>query len=83
MVATSAFIQRGELPTSFEIAECLLGDKQDLIHKAVGWMEREAGNCSRAEMPAFFLKRNYLQAPPNGSALRDRTHPRTSSKARA
>jgi 3-methyladenine DNA glycosylase AlkD len=62
MVATSAFIQRGDLKDTFAIAKRLLDDKHDLIHKAIGWMLREAGEYSRAEM-IDFLKRNYSQMP--------------------
>jgi 3-methyladenine DNA glycosylase AlkD len=62
MVATSAFIQRGDLSDTFAIAKHLLADKQDLIHKAIGWMLREAGEYSRADL-IDFLKRNYSQMP--------------------
>lgn len=62
MVATSAFIRRGDLKDAFAIASRLLADKHDLIHKAIGWMLRETGKQSRAEM-IDFLKRNYTQMP--------------------
>jgi 3-methyladenine DNA glycosylase AlkD len=62
MVATSAFILRGDLKDTFNIAKRLLADKHDLIHKAIGWMLREAGDRSRPKMTAF-LKRNYSQIP--------------------
>jgi 3-methyladenine DNA glycosylase AlkD len=62
MVATAAFIRRGELKDTFAIATCLLGDKHDLIHKAIGWMLREAGKQSRTEM-IDFLRRNYSRMP--------------------
>lgn len=43
MVATFAFLKKDETTETFRIAAKLLKDKHDLIHKAVGWMLREAG----------------------------------------
>jgi 3-methyladenine DNA glycosylase AlkD len=62
IIATAAFIQRGDLKDAFAIAKKLLADPHDLIHKAVGWMLREAGSQSRAEMLAF-IKHNYSRIP--------------------
>jgi 3-methyladenine DNA glycosylase AlkD len=62
MVATAAFIERGDLKDTFAIAARLLVDTHDLIHKATGWMLREAGKHSRSQL-MLFLKRNYWQIP--------------------
>jgi 3-methyladenine DNA glycosylase AlkD len=62
MVATAAFIRRGDIKDTFEIATRLLADNHDLIHKATGWMLREAGKQSRVELLRF-LKRNYSRIP--------------------
>ena len=43
VLATFYFIKSYQYEDSFKIAEILLGDKEDLIHKAVGWMLREIG----------------------------------------
>jgi 3-methyladenine DNA glycosylase AlkD len=62
MVATLALIQRGDLRDTFGVAKRLLADKHDLIHKAVGWMLREAGDQSRSQLIRF-LKQHYSRMP--------------------
>ena len=54
VLATFAFIKNKETEDSFALAEILLTDKHDLMHKAVGWMLREIGkHCSRGELITF------------------------------
>ncbi|MFA6416865.1 MAG: DNA alkylation repair protein [Patescibacteria group bacterium] len=43
IISTFYFIYQGQTRETFVIAAKLLSDKHDLIHKAVGWMLREAG----------------------------------------
>jgi 3-methyladenine DNA glycosylase AlkD len=62
IVATYALIQAGELDETFDIAARLLGDPHDLIHKAVGWMLREAGKKDEARLIAF-LREQYAALP--------------------
>lgn len=56
IIATWAFIKRGDLDDTFAIAEKLFADKEDLMHKAVGWMLREAGKKDQKRLKMFLLK---------------------------
>ncbi|KHD89970.1 MAG: DNA alkylation repair protein [Bdellovibrio sp. ArHS] len=54
MLSTFHFIKRGEYKDTLKIAKILLNDPHDLIHKAVGWMLREAGKrVSEQDMRKF------------------------------
>ena len=53
IVATWYFIRNNYLEWTFKLATMLLADTQDLIHKAVGWMLREAGQKNESELIAF------------------------------
>ena len=69
------FIRHGQLSDTFAIADILLHHPHDLIHKAVGWLLREAGKKDGDAL------RSYLQETP-GSATdspvpRYRQMPRT------
>ena len=53
VVATHWFIRHGDFSDTLKMAEKLLGDKEDLIHKAVGWMLREVGKRDVVMLEAF------------------------------
>jgi len=53
ILSTFAFIRHGELDDSYRIAEVLIGDDEDLVRKAVGWMLREAGKRDETRLLAF------------------------------
>ena len=54
MVSSQTFLTRGETSDLYRLAEILLPDRHDLIHKAVGWSLREAGKkVDRDELRRF------------------------------
>ena len=53
MISTFYFIRRQDLTDTFNLADRLLGDEHDLMHKAVGWMLREAGKRDAAALKKF------------------------------
>lgn len=53
IVATWCFIRQSDLEWTFKIAKVLLYDSHDLIHKAVGWMLREAGKKDEPRLISF------------------------------
>ncbi|MDD3491522.1 MAG: DNA alkylation repair protein [Candidatus Pacebacteria bacterium] len=62
MVSTYGFIQKGDTKTTFKYAKILLGEEHDLIHKAVGWMLREAGKKDKKAL-IDFIEKNYKKMP--------------------
>ncbi|NCS87533.1 MAG: DNA alkylation repair protein [Ignavibacteria bacterium CG2_30_36_16] len=62
VIATFAFIKKGVFEPTFKIAELLINDKHDLIHKAIGWMLREIGKRD-IEAEEEFLQIHYKQMP--------------------
>lgn len=62
IVATYSFIKAEQFDDTLALAEELLHDSQDLIHKAVGWMLRELGKRDTKVLEAF-LQRHYRKMP--------------------
>ena len=56
IVSTYYFIRQGDVADTFKIAEMLLHDDHDLIHKAIGGWLREAGKKDLAQLLAFLDK---------------------------
>ncbi|HZW38551.1 MAG TPA: DNA alkylation repair protein [Ignavibacteriaceae bacterium] len=76
IISTFYFLRRGDFVPTFKIAEMLLNDKHDLIHKGVGWMLREVGNrdmgaeeefllCFYKQMPRTMLRYAIEKFPEN------------------
>ena len=63
ILATYAFIKKGEYKDTLKIAEILLKDQEDLIQKAVGWMLREVGKRISQDIEESFLKKYYQIIP--------------------
>jgi 3-methyladenine DNA glycosylase AlkD len=53
IMATFHFIRRGDFTDTLKMAVMLLPDREDLIHKAVGWMLREVGKRDRQAEERF------------------------------
>lgn len=62
VMATFAGIRAGRFADTLRLADRLLTDPEDLVHKAVGWMLREVGNRDLARAEAFLAPR-YRRMP--------------------
>jgi 3-methyladenine DNA glycosylase AlkD len=62
IIATHYFIRQDEFADTIRIAQRLLTDREDLIHKAVGWMLREVGKRHQPTLEAF-LRSNGRSMP--------------------
>ncbi|MEO6532951.1 MAG: DNA alkylation repair protein [Pseudolysinimonas sp.] len=63
VLATFDFLKHGDASTTLELAEKLLGDREDLMQKAVGWMLREAGKRVSRETLTGFLDAHAAAMP--------------------
>ncbi len=62
IMATFLYIKSGEFSETLHIAQMLINDPEDLIHKAVGWMLREIGKRNQI-IEEEFLKIHYKNMP--------------------
>ncbi len=63
MISTFHFIKQGKSGLSLWVAEKLLHDTHDLMHKAVGWMLREVGKRCGEKMLCEFLEQHASSMP--------------------
>jgi 3-methyladenine DNA glycosylase AlkD len=62
IMSTFHYIKNDKFTDTLKIAEMLLSDKEDLIHKAVGWMLRETGK-RHLQSEETFLEKHYHNMP--------------------
>lgn len=62
VISTFAFLRKNDVSDSLALAEILLHDTHDLMHKAVGWMLREAGKRDEKSL-VDFLAKHYKTMP--------------------
>ena len=80
MVATFHFIRQSDFGDALRIAEILLDDSEDLMHKAVGWMLREVGKKDRAALDRF-LHTHHKALPRTALRYAIEKHPEHERKA--
>lgn len=62
MISTMALVRQGDVEDALRVAEMLLDDQHDLIHKPVGWVLRVVGDQDRVALLEF-LKKHYERVP--------------------
>ncbi len=63
IISTFHFIKEGKYEDTFAVASILLRDREDLIHKAAGWMLREVGKRCSEEAEEVFLRKHLEEMP--------------------
>ena len=76
IVSTMTFIRHGQTDDTFAIADILLHHPHDLLHKAVGWLLREAGKRDKAALEAYLTGADP-HSPQERAVPRCQTMPRT------
>ena len=64
IVSTITFVRHGQLADTFAIADILLHHPHDLIHKAVGWLLREAGKKDKAALVDYLCHSERSEESP-------------------
>lgn len=62
IMSTFHFVKHHKFSETLKISEMLLSDREDLIHKSVGWMLREIGK-RHSQIEEKFLKEHYKEMP--------------------
>lgn len=63
ILSTFAYIRRGQPDVTFEIADILMNEREDLLHKAVGWLLREVGKRIDRKTLTEYLHSRYKKMP--------------------
>jgi 3-methyladenine DNA glycosylase AlkD len=88
IVGTLYLIRQNSLKPSFDLCKTLRNDREDLIHKACGWMLREAGKKNLKSLEQFLnsqgskLPRTTLRYAIERMPLKKRKHYLESTRAR-
>lgn len=64
IIATCYFIKKKDFTDTFSISDILLNHPHDLIHKAVGWMLREAGKEDMNALLSYLTDHNRYSRMP-------------------
>lgn len=63
ILSTFAYLRGGDATPTQQIADLLLHDREDLIHKAVGWLLREMGKRVSKDVLTTYLASRYKTMP--------------------
>lgn len=74
IVSTWHFIRNNEFADTLKLAKTLLKDREDLMHKAVGWMLREVGKKDKSVLD-HFIRQHYTEMPRTALRYSIEKHP--------